>query len=56
MSWIEWGVLAAGLAIGYGVVSMLMGERMARQRRKREPVRRRDPEGDPGRDGQNGPG
>ncbi|MBI5719663.1 MAG: hypothetical protein HZC37_18495 [Burkholderiales bacterium] len=33
MTWIEWGVLAAGLAVGYGVVSMLMGERHARARR-----------------------
>ena len=33
MSWIEWGVLAAGLAVGFGVVWMVMGERDARSRR-----------------------
>jgi hypothetical protein len=33
MSWTEWLVLLAGLALGYLVVSMLMGERKARERR-----------------------
>jgi hypothetical protein len=47
MSWIEWAVLAAGLAVGYGVVSMLMGERRARERRlgDREPGSTKDSQG-----------
>jgi hypothetical protein len=38
MSWVEWLVLVLGLGLGYGVVSMLMGEK------KRKPTDDRNDE------------
>lgn len=45
MSFVEWAVLAAGLAVGCGVVSMLMGERRAREGRLQDRGPERKDEG-----------